>query len=228
MLILGIDSTAVAASVAIADIDGGVVSGHSSFVLKNRLTHSETLMPMIDSALKVYGRNIGDVELIAVNAGPGSFTGVRIGVATAKGLADGLGIKCAAVSTLESLSRNVRGFGGTVCPLMDARRGQFYNALFKGTKRLCPDRAISAEELSAELDKTNGKVILCGDGANVYAELYKGKKRLLLAPEVAVDQNALSTAICGYEAYKNNTCVDSVDLKPVYLRMSRAERMKNQ
>ncbi len=228
MLILAIDSTAVAASVAVADINDGFVTGHSSFVLKNKLTHSETLMPMIDSALKVYGRTISDVELIAVNAGPGSFTGVRIGVATAKGLADGLGIKCASVSTLDSLSRNVEGFSGIICPLMDARRGQFYNALFKGAKRLCPDRAISAEELSAEIDSMSGRVILCGDGAHVFKELYRGKKRLVLAPAVAVDQNALSTAICGYEAYKNNTCVDSVDLKPVYLRMSQAERMRNQ
>lgn len=228
MLILGIDSTAVAASVAVADIEDGVLRGHSSFTLKNRLTHSETLMPMIDSVLKIYGRDIKDVELIAVNAGPGSFTGVRIGVATAKGLADGLGIKCASVSTLESLAYNMKGVGGVICPLMDARRGQFYNALFKGTKRLCPDRAVSAEELSAEIDGIKGTVTLCGDGANVFAGLYNGKKRLVIASPVSLDQNALSTAICGYEAYKKGLCMTSADLKPVYLRMSQAERMKNQ
>lgn len=228
MLILAIDSTAVAASVAVADIEGGSLTGYTSFVLKNKLTHSETLMPMIDSALGVYRRGISDVGLVAVNAGPGSFTGVRIGVATAKGIADGLGVKCASVSTLDSLSRNAHGFGGIICPVMDARRGQFYNALFKGGKRLCPDRAISAEELTAEIDGMSGRVMLCGDGAYVFKELYKGKKRLTVAPAVAADQNALSTAICGYEAYEKGLCVDSADLKPIYLRMSQAERMRNQ
>ena len=118
MLILGIDSTAVTASVALADIKDGEVQKYSVFTAKNKMTHSENLLPMIDHVLTVYGAKADDLDLLAVNAGPGSFTGVRIGVATVKGLAFAKGLPCAPVSTLESLAQNLDGVPGIVCPLM--------------------------------------------------------------------------------------------------------------
>ncbi len=228
MLILALDTTAVATSVAVAEIDGGIVKTYSAFTSKNKLTHSEKLMPMIDSVLRIFGKKIEDIELIAVNAGPGSFTGVRIGVATVKGLADGLNIPCVSVSTLDSLYANLEGVKGVICPVMDARREQFYNALYKNGKKIKGDRAVSADELTAELDGLAGDVTVCGDGAYVFASLYKGTKKLKMAPAAAIDQNALSTAVCGYKAYTEGKAVSAADLKPIYLRMSQAERMKNQ
>ena len=114
MLILGIDSTAVTASVALADIENGEVQRYSVFTAKNKMTHSENLLPMIDHVLTVYGASASDLELLAVNAGPGSFTGVRIGVATVKGLAFAKSLPCASVSTLASLAQNLDGFPGIV------------------------------------------------------------------------------------------------------------------
>jgi len=129
MLILAIDVAAVTASAAVCEWDGKDIKRFSLSSVNNGLTHSETLFPLIDNALGVFGKTIKDVELFAVSAGPGSFTGVRIGVSAVKGLAfDGRPV--AAVSTLEALAENV-GAEGVICPLMDARRGVFYNALFK-------------------------------------------------------------------------------------------------
>ncbi len=229
MLIVGIDTTAVMATAAVADIDdGGKVLSYTLFSSKTKLTHSEKLMPMLDSALKLHGKSIGDVKLIAVNVGPGSFTGVRIGVATAKGLAEGLGIRCAAVNTLDSLYENMRGVGGIICPVMDARRSQFYNALYKNGRRITDYRAISASELSAELDSLSGKVYVCGDGMGLFASLHGGANRITLASAVSADQNALSVAVCGYSAFVKNETVEACDLKPIYLRMSQAERIRNE
>lgn len=229
MLIVGIDTTAVMATAAVADIDdGGEVLSYTLFSSKTKLTHSEKLMPMLDSALKLQGKSICDVKLIAVNVGPGSFTGVRIGVATAKGLAEGLGIRCAAVNTLDSLRENMRGVSGIICPVMDARRSQFYNALYKNGRRITDYRAISASELSAELDSLSGRVHVCGDGMRLFASLYGGEKRITLASVASADQNALSVAVCGFGAFANGNTVAACDLKPIYLRMSQAERIRNE
>jgi tRNA threonylcarbamoyladenosine biosynthesis protein TsaB len=226
MLILGIDTTAVTASAAIAEIDGSV-STYSLLTLKNRLTHSENLMPMINQAFELYGAKPKDLSLIAVSAGPGSFTGVRIGVSTVKGIATALGdnIPCAAVSTLEALAENLSHQPGIICPLMDARRQQFYNALFRNGKRLCDDRLISAEELREQLTSME-KVTLCGDGAGLFASLCE-LNNIQAASAAATDQNALSVAICGYRAFLKKSCVSANELKPVYLRASQAERELN-
>jgi tRNA threonylcarbamoyladenosine biosynthesis protein TsaB len=124
---------------------------------------------MVKQALDLYGAKPSDLNLIAVSVGPGSFTGVRIGVSTVKGLAFGLGkaIPCAAVSTLEALAENLSQQNGIVCPVMDARRSQFYNALFKDNQRLCGDRLITAEELKKQLLETDEQVTLCGDGTEL-------------------------------------------------------------
>ena len=225
MLILGLDSTAVSASAAIAETDGGALKTYAVFSVKNRMTHSETLLPMIDDALRVYGANIGDVGLLAVNVGPGSFTGVRIGVSTVKGLSYPGNIPCAPVSTLESLAMNLNGADGTVAALMDARRNQFYYALCRDGKRLTEDAAGSAEEIAGKL---SGRVWLCGDGAGLFFENARelaGKEvDLRLAPETAREQNALSVALCGCRMHTEGKTVSGKDLRPVYLRMPQAER----
>ena len=224
MLILGIDSTAVTASVALADIADGEVQKYSVFSAKNKMTHSENLLPMIDHVLTVYGASANDLELLSVNAGPGSFTGVRIGVATVKGLAFAKSLPCAPVSTLASLAQNLDGFRGIVCPLMDARRNQFYTALFRDGKRLTDDGCMTFDELYPILKAQSSPVVLCGDGAAVFAKLCGEDMPFSLANPVIREQNALSTAICGYRMLEEGKAVSGKELRPVYLRVPQAER----
>lgn len=220
MLILGVDSTAVTASVSIAEVKEGELISHSLFTVKNKMTHSENLMPMIDHALQVYGAKASDLELLAVNAGPGSFTGVRIGVATVKGLAFPKCLPCAPVSTLDSLAQNLEGVPGTVCALMDARRNQFYYAIFENGLRLTPDSCGSAEEIAEQL--AGKDVTLCGDGALVFASHAHGI--YAVANPVIREQNALSVALCGYRMYMEGKAVSGKELRPIYLRVPQAER----
>ena len=161
---------------------------------KNGLTHSETLLPIADGVLRLLGKQMDEVGLFAVSAGPGSFTGVRIGVSLVKGLAFAGGTPCAAVSPLEALAKAHEAFPGVVCAVMDARRGQYYNALFQNGERLCSDRAIDTDALLAELG--SGPVLVCGDGAALLCERAR-RENLRLAPESSREQNALSVALCG-------------------------------
>ena len=223
MRILAFDTTAITATCAIADIDDtGLVDKYALFSVKNRLTHSENLMPMVQSAFERFGCTMADIDKIAITTGPGSFTGVRIGVSTVKGLAMTSNIPCAAVSTLEALAANVTCCGDViVCAVMDARRQQFYNALFddKGL-RLCDDRVITATELADELLATGKQIILCGDGAILFKSLYPEVEQFTLASAASLFQNALSVAVCG----SKKPIISSEQLQPVYLRPSQAER----
>ena len=227
MLILAFDTTAITASCAVADIktkSSGEysVEKYSLFTVKNKLTHSENLMPMAEAVLERFGCTMNDIERIAITVGPGSFTGVRIGVSTVKGLAMPKNTSCVAVSTLEALAQNITiPSDAIICPLMDARRNQFYNALFdESCVRMCDDRVITAQELTGELSKLGKRVILCGDGAALYKSLSGGLKNLILASPVAMYQNALSVAVCGFR----NETVSAEALQPLYLRPSQAER----
>lgn len=227
MLILAMDSTAVAASVALLDNGAPLAAFH----LNNGNTHSETLLPMAESVLRCTGKTVNDIDLFAVAAGPGSFTGVRIGVATVKGLAFGKGKPCVGVSTLEALAENLVPTGGLLCPVMNARRGQVYNALFRvengALTRLCPDRALSVEELEAELLTYSEPVTLCGDGAEPVKNSFT-KCDVALPPLTLIEQNAVSVALCAARmAKEGRTCTDK-ELKPVYLRMPQAERERLQ
>ncbi len=226
MLILGLDSTAVTASAAVADFRDGTPATYSLFTVKNKLTHSENLMPMVEHVLQIYGASVSELDLLAVNAGPGSFTGVRIGVSTVKGLAYPRSLPCAAVSTLEALAENLSGTEGTVCALMDARRGQFYCALFSSGIRLTSDDCLSADELKALLKDRQQPLTLCGDGALPFLSLCdeQEKHRFRAANPVCREQNALSTAICGYRLYAAGKAVNGKDLRPIYLRLPQAER----
>ena len=179
MKILAFDSTATAASVAICD-DGKVMA---EFIVNAGLTHSRTLVPMLDAALKNTDSDLKSVDALAISNGPGSFTGVRIGVAVAKGIAFAENLPCFEISTLESMAYNLTLTDCIVCAAMDARCAQVYNAIFEikygEVCRLCEDRAISIADLKAELnDKYQGKrIILVGDGGFIWnLKLYLSKK----------------------------------------------------
>lgn len=223
MLILALDSTAVVASVALCRDDTPI----ASFTVKNGNTHSETLLPMVEAVLKTAGITVNDIDLFACSVGPGSFTGVRIGVSTVKGLAFGKDKPCAAVSTLEALAENLVPSSGILCPVMNARRGQVYNALFRFENgkltRLCPDRALSVADLEAELLTLGEPVTLSGDGIPEFSRL----ATQIVPAEVSdhlIDQNAVSVAKCARRAYlEGRQCTDA-ELAPIYLRLPQAER----
>lgn len=225
MLILGLEASAVAGSCALCEISEERTALISESFVNTKLTHSQTLLPMAESMLKSVGINISEVDLIAVTVGPGSFTGIRIGAAAAKGLAYALDIPCAGVSTLDSLAYNCLGTEGIVCAVMDARCNQFYNALFsvKGSvvTRITPDRAVSAEELNSELIGSYGgdKITLVGDGAELAHKILKGV-RAEPAPVNMRLQRASSVCLAAPK-YKKIT---ARELLPVYLRLPQAER----
>lgn len=229
MLILAIDTSALTATAAVCEYNGGDIKKYSLCSVNNGLTHSETLFPLIDNAVKSFGKTVNDVDLFAVSAGPGSFTGVRIGVSAVKGLAfDGRAV--AAVSTLEALAENV-GANGVICPLMDARRGVFYNALFKRENgvltRLTEDRAIDAKTLSEEAEEY-GEIYICGDGADLYATMHRGSARLFKSALCAAYQNALSVAVCAARQYEKGETVTAESLPTIYLRKPQAEREREE
>lgn len=223
MLILALDSTAVVASVALCRDETPIASFH----IKNGNTHSETLLPMVETVLKTAGFSVNDIDLFACSVGPGSFTGVRIGVATIKGLAFGKNKPCIGVSTLEALALNAVPFDGIICPVMNARRGQVYNALFRyeneALVRLCPDRALSALELEAELAKKGEPFALVGDGVEEMIRIAPKTTIARISP-LLTDQNAISVAKCAYRAFLDGKSSTDAELKPVYLRLPQAER----
>ena len=227
MKILALDSSAVVGSVALCE-DTRMVA---HYTLNTGNTHSQTLLPMIESALGCAEWEIDDLDLIAVSNGPGSFTGVRIGVATVKGLAFGKNIPCAGVSTLEALAYNLRYYNGIICPVMNARRAQVYNALFSCENgvltRLCPDRAISIAELDEELACMEQPVYLVGDGYDITIEGFE-KTIALPVPEELRVQSGYSVAMCGLAAYERGEATDDTALAVVYLRPSQAERERNE
>ena len=227
MKILALDSSAVVGSVALCE-DTRMVA---HYTLNTGNTHSQTLLPMIESVLKSAEWEIDDLDLFAVSNGPGSFTGVRIGVATVKGLAFGKNIPCAGVSTLEALAYNLRYFNGIICPVMNARRAQVYNALFSCKDgvltRLCPDRAISIAELDEELCSMDQPIYLVGDGYDITLDGL-AKTTVRPVPDELRVQSGYSVAMCGLAAYERGEAMDDATLAPVYLRPSQAERERNE
>lgn len=215
-MILSIDSSAVTASAALTDGDKVI----KSEFINAGLTHSETLLPMIKSVMAGYSTS--DLDAIAVTAGPGSFTGVRIGVATVKGIAFENNTPCISVSTLEAIAYNFTDTDCIVCAVMDARRMQFYNALFEmkngKVNRICDDRAISIDDLKKELSAYENAVI-AGDGAELcYNSI--GLDNVILADENRRYQNGIGVSRAA--EYKEK--ITAAELMPVYLRLSQAER----
>lgn len=215
-MLLSLDSSAVTASVALTDGDRVI---KSEFV-NSGLTHSETLLPMVKRVMGDY--EFSSLDAVAITAGPGSFTGVRIGVATVKGIAFAGNIPCYGVSTLEAIAYNFVDENCVVCAVMDARRMQFYNAIFKVengiVSRITPDRAISIDDLRDEL-KQYDSVIIAGDGAALCSQNI-ALDNCKIAADDKIYQNALSVAKC----VKNKKAIAPSALMPVYLRQSQAER----
>ena len=221
MLILAFESSAKAASAALVR-DGKLLSQYSQC---SGLTHSRTLLPMGEDMLKNADLSYRDVDLIAVAQGPGSFTGIRIGVSMVKGLAWALEKPCAGVSTLEAMAWHGLAAGGLICPVMDARRGQVYNALFRiedgRPVRLTQDRPVALPELAEELEKLGEHPFLVGDGAELSADfLDKRGLGFTLAPENLRMQSAWGVAM----AARDREPGTAESLLPVYLRLSQAER----
>ena len=224
MKILSLDSTAIVSTVAICDDERLL----AQFTLNNGNTHSETLLPMIEASLKVLKLTVDDIDLFACSAGPGSFTGVRIGAATIKGLAFDRNKPCVAVSSLDALAHNLLYADGIVCPVMNARRSQLYNALFlcKDGKltRLCEDRLISVFDLEEELKKySDYRIHLCGDGYDIAKNAFT-KIITEDTPLINQYQSAYSVALCALEASKQELLTTDLELSPIYLRASQAER----
>ena len=225
MLILAFESSAKAASVALWR-DGLPVA---EYFQNSGQTHSRTLTQMAEDMLRNCDLQPADVDAVACAAGPGSFTGVRIGVAAAKGFAWGLEKPCVGVSTLEAMASGLAMTGCILCPVMDARRSQVYNALFRagnGTlERLTPDRAVSVEDLLAELQNLPGEKILVGDGAQLCYNTDAGKTSgLQMAPPRLRMQRAAGVAQAAEQQLLAGTAGQAADLVPNYLRLSQAER----
>ena len=227
MKILSLDSSATTASVCLYDTDDEKIIGE--FFINTKLTHSQTLVPMIDAVLKSTKSELSEVDYFAVNCGPGSFTGIRIGVSVIKGMAMALDKKCISTSTLESMAYNfVDAEDVVVCSCMDARRNQVYNALFSVNNgevaRLCEDRAVSVEDLADELKALGKTVILVGDGAHLVAKATENVDFITLAHDSKRYQTASSVALCAIQSIKNDNVLTASSLMPTYLRPSQAER----
>ena len=222
MKILAVDSSAKVAAVAVCTREKVL----AQTVLDTGLTHSQTLMPVCAALLQNSGIDLHEIDAFAVSAGPGSFTGLRIGMAAVKGMAYALDKPCYPVSTLEALAYNLIGFDGVACPVMDARRHQVYNALFSLSRdnpdRLCEDRAISISQLADELADIQQTVWLCGDGAQLCYETMPGRSgNIRLAPAAVRFQKASGVAAA---AFDKGQAVSARELIPHYLRLPQAER----
>ena len=225
MLILAFESSARAASVALVE-DGRLVSQYSQC---SGLTHSRTLLPMAEDMLKNAELSLDKVDLFAVAHGPGSFTGIRIGVSTVKGLAWAADKPCVGVSTLEAMAWHGLAAGGLVCPVMDARRSQVYNALFQVENgrpvRLCEDRPIALSQLAEELRTLNAPAFLIGDGAELAGKYLREQAiPCTVAPENLRWQSAWGVAMAAMDKTPGNADA----LLPVYLRLSQAERERQE
>ena len=230
MKILGVECTASPVSVAL--LEDGILK--AEYFLNQKITHSQTLLPMCESLLKLSDVSINDIDAFAVTAGPGSFTGVRIGISAVKGLAQPLDKPCVPVSVLEAMAYTFVGTDCIVCAVMDARCKQVYNALFEiksGTvTRLCDDRALMIDELCDDLKKINDKlpdkkVIVVGDGANLFYGTVKEQLSFIeLASENLKWQRASGVCFVAQKLYDEGVTVSADKLLPVYLRLPQAER----
>lgn len=225
MLLLSFETSAKAASVALHDENRLLGESYQN----TGLTHSQTLLVMAEDLLNQCGFTARDVTAVAVAAGPGSFTGVRIGVAAAKGFAWGGELPCYGVSTLEAMALGLGAQEGYVCPVMDARRSQVYNALFRvscgNCTRVREDRAISLDELGKELQNLTEPVFLVGDGSILcYNTLSERVKNLILPPEHRMHQRAAGVGLAARLRILRGDTGDGNGLVPNYLRLSQAER----
>lgn len=227
--ILAIESSGLVAGAAIVT-DEKVVAEYN---VNLKMTHSQTLLPMVDEVVRMSGIELKDIDAIAVSGGPGSFTGLRIGSATAKGLGLALKKNIVAVPTTQGLAANIQAFEGLVCPIMDARRNQVYTGLYRNYEHFDiveDQKAMSIDELIAELNERGEKVIFIGDGVPVFKDRINAG---LTVPHLFADVNSMyqragslgQRAIALYKEGKTETAAEHA---PDYLRLSQAEREKNE
>ena len=228
MKILAIEASALTASVAVCEDNLPL----AAMTLQTGNTHSETLLPMTNQLLAHAGLTVADIDLFAVPVGPGSFTGIRIGVSLIKGLAFDSGKPCVGLSSLEAMAYNLAGCPGILCPVMDARRNQLYNALFRWDGqtlvRLTDDRLIPASQLADELAGYGEVVYLTGEGSAILQKAAGEKLELRLPSPLMATQNAVSVAQLAILEYQKGNAVSDMELLPVYLRPSQAERERNE
>ncbi len=227
MLVFGIDTCCMAATAAL--VDERIMVAQT--VINQNKTHSQIMMPQIENMFRAAEVDPKSVDAFAAAVGPGSFTGVRIGVATAKALAQAAGKPCIAVSTLEALAHASGFFDGILAPILDARRDQVYNALFRGGRgleRLCNDRALALDELLTELKECGDKILFMGDATLVFREKIEAAlgDKAYFAPKVTNLNLAGSVAEIGLEKLKDGQTVAYGELVPQYVRLSQAEREK--
>ena len=225
MIFLCVDTSGPVAGVAL--MEDGFIRYEAMAV--NAFTHSQSIMPMVEEAYAHTGKSVAETDYFAVTVGPGSFTGVRIGVSTVKGLAFGLNRPCVAVDALEAMAAGVQPFDGLICPLQDARAGQVYAAAFTGhtLDRLLPDRPIRLEEFAQQVGAMSDRLLFLGDGMPVHREKLRellGDRAHFAPPHLAF----LRPAAAAFLAWGNREqAVPAADLKPLYLRAPQAERQKN-
>lgn len=230
MNILAMDTTAKASSVSLLNDDKIL----AEFSLNMQFMHSQTIMPMCESMLNCCKMKLDEIDAFAVSTGPGSFTGLRIGLSAIKGMAYALSKPCVGVSTLDALAMNVSCFDGIICAVMDARCKQVYTALYKvntsgvnPVEKLTADRAITLAELLLELQQINEKIILVGDGAQMCYDAYKDSLDISLAQKNVCHQRASSVGLVALQKIVAEGTISVDKLLPEYLRLPQAQRELN-
>lgn len=228
MKILAIESSGMTASVAIATEEKII----AQYTINYKLTHSQTLLPMIDEIVKFTNQDIKEIDYFAVSAGPGSFTGLRIGSATAKGMALALDKEIVTVPTLEAMAYNFMNYDGVICPMLDARRDRVFAGIYKFTdgklQKIYNQDVDTVDEIIARINECNTKAILLGDGSHVYKEKLQEKLNIefTIASAHMAFQSAASVAVLAMEMIENGKAESGDKHKPIYLRPSQAEMEK--
>lgn len=222
MNIFAMDTSSLTATVAVLTDEKLL----GEFSISNKLTHSQTIMPMTDTLLKTASMTLDDIDVFAVSVGPGSFTGLRIGMATVKTFAQALDKPIIGVSSLAGVAYNFSFTDAVICPMMDARRNEVYNSLYKNGKEIVSPRALHIDELLEELK--NEKVIFAGDAVLVHSDKLKNNENWSIAPQHLLLPKASSLAYAALEKAENGRFDDLYTLNPVYLRKSQAEREREE
>ena len=226
MRILALDSSGLVASVAIMEEEQTI----AEYTVNYKKTHSQTLLPMLDEIVKMTEMDLNTIDAIAIAGGPGSFTGLRIGSATAKGLGLALGKPLIHVPTLEGLACNLYGCSSLICPIMDARRNQVYTGVYRlnesGLQVVKEQMAIDVGVLAEQLNALGEAVTFLGDGVPVYREQLKEKLTVpfTFAPANMNRQRAASVGLRGFQYYREGRIETAAEHQPDYLRVSQAER----
>ena len=220
--LLAADTSAKTATVALFE-NGSLIAEYTQNI---GLTHSEGFLPLLETMLNITGRDISEIDYYAVTNGPGSFTGLRIGVSTIKGLAHAQNKPLIMLSTLDALSENIPAFSGYVCPMLDARRQEVYTAVYQNGVKLLEDTPLSLTELSSYLKTKRGKVLFLGDGAVNYRDIIKKelKQKAVFAPEHLMLQRASSVGCAAMRRIESGNTISYNEVTIRYLKASQPEQ----